>query len=250
METTTTTPVNPLAPRVATNYTLEPDATMRAILEKKASGAKLTPSEGGLMGAFKKKLKATFGGVAAGTESPGVASSAAVASPANNAADAPGDGFPAVPPDSDLVRRTVESLLEGFNGIGNRKLLAAARARGSDDETLRRYQSAKVFGDNRKSLIVSTSPQAFEAMGITNGKAFALSVFWGNIGLGACDFWMAIDELNNMAKRPSDPTQTTASKPSAPVAPSAINPQVPGQPPGLRIPQAEPPPPMQERADD
>ena len=231
------------------DYSFEPDAAMQAIISKRESGAKLTPSEGGKLGQWFKRVKNQFGGPAAGTKDAGSPASAPVVASATPATDAPLDGLPPVPPDADLVRRVTQSLLEGVNNIGHRKLSAAARARGANGETLRRCESAKVFGEDRKTLIVQTAPEAFEAMGITNGKAFALSVFWGNIGLGACDFWLAIDELNNMAK----PAATAPAPQSAPTTPAAtpghITPVSPGQPSSLRIPQAEPPPPFKEKSD-
>ena len=244
MESPTQTPLRPVPAGNPADYSFEPDPAMQAILAKKASGAKLTSSEGGLLGQFKKKLKSAFGSDAAGTPSPAAASSAPVGASPVSPTHAPTACFPAVPPDSELVRRVTGSLLEGVNKIGSRKLTSAARVRGADGETLLRFERAKVFDEDRKTLIMQTAPEAFEAMGVTNGKAFALSVFWGNIGLGACDFWLAIDELNRMEKKEAKPKPTTP----APTTPqSAIEPQVPGQPSGSRIPQAEPPPPFVEK---
>lgn len=95
-------------------------------------------------------------------------------------------------------------------------------------------------------MITSTAPQAFEAMGITNGKAFALSVFWGNIGLGGLDLWLAIDELNNMAKPAPQSKPTPAPQP----APAPTAPQSPTAAETNRIPLAPPPPPMMEKKSD
>lgn len=101
-------------------------------------------------------------------------------------------------------------------------------------------------------MITGTAPQAFAAMGITDGNAFALSVFWGNIGLGACDLWLAIDELNGMTKQPapqSPPPPAPTAPPTAPQSPASVEPQWSGQPTDSRIPKAPPPPPMKEKPD-
>lgn len=181
----------------ATAAAVTPDAQTAAILAKHQAGGKLTPSEGGLLGAFKKKLKAVTGGAASATPQ---TARPVVASPAATA-QAPGPVLAAVPPDPDLVKRTTASVLDSINQIGSRKIVTAAKAVKADNETLARVAGAKVYGEDRKTLIVNTSPEAFAAMGIENGKVFALSVFFGNLALGALDFWQAVDELKDIERR-------------------------------------------------
>lgn len=256
MVTPTTTPQGPAPAGSPAAYTFEPDAEMAAIIAKREAGAKLTPSEGGKLGQWLKKAGKTVGAAAAGIKNAIAPATDSVPTPPVSPTPPPDSGLPSVPPDADLVRGVVRSLLESANDLSARKLSAAARARGADGETLRRMQGAKVFGEARTAMITGTAPQAFAAMGITDGNAFALSVFWGNIALGGCDLWLAIDELNNMAKPAPQPKPTTPPPPAtnaptpAPQSPAAVEPQWSGQPTNSRIPQAPPPPPMMEKKSD
>lgn len=212
METPTGNPGSVQAVGDAAARAVTPDDRTAAILAKHQRKEKLTPSEGGILGQFKKKLKSALGGA----PSPVAAPVRPVGSPATVPVQASAGSLPAVPPSPDLVRGTVRSLIESCNEIGKRKLVRAAQAARATPETIDSFRGKVVFGENRATLIANTSPEAFEAMGITDGKALALSVFWGNIGLGALDLWQALDELKALTER-----NEAANKKSAAPQPAA-----------------------------
>lgn len=197
METPTGNPGSVQAVAEAASRAVTPDERTAAILAKHQRREKLTPSEGGILGQFKKKLKGALGGAPA----PVAPSVSPVASPAVVPVQASAGSLPVVPPSPDLVRGTVKSVLDSCNEIGKRAIVRAAQAARANPETLDAFRGKMVFGENRSTLIVNTAPDAFRAMGIGDGEAFALSIFWGNIGLGALDFWQAIDELKALTER-------------------------------------------------
>ena len=212
------------------------DPVTAEILRKHQAGQKLTPREGGLLGVLKKKLKGAGARPAnpfAPAPAPGSAAPAATP-------PAPGEGVPPTPPDPDLVRRTTASIIDSINEIGARKLVSAAKAVKANPETVGRMARAQVYGENRRTLIVNTSPEAAAAMGITDGKYFALAVFWGNVGLGALDFWQAIDELKQIEDRAAKRDASSVTTPG-PVTPATSQAQAMPIPSSPNQPEGAPP---------
>lgn len=197
METPTVNPpsIPPAGNPAATSVT--PDERTASILARHQRGEKLTPSEGGVLGQFKKKLKAALGGAPVPSDPPARPVSP---SPVVPVSPSPGS-LPSVPPSPGLVRGTVKSLVESANEIAKRKLMRTAQSARANQQTLDALRGKEVIGEDRRTLIVNTSPEAFEAMGITDGKAVALAAFWGTLGLCGLDFWQALDELKELTRR-------------------------------------------------
>jgi pyruvate/2-oxoglutarate dehydrogenase complex dihydrolipoamide acyltransferase (E2) component len=176
-----------------------------------------------MLGALAKKARRLLPGAGSphhGSAQPGPSAGHAPGMAALSPAETSGDSLPVPPPDADLVQRTTDALLKGLNEIGRRKLVKTAAKIGADDKMLDRYRTANVISDDRRHLMVTTAPTAVEAMGITNGKHFALGVFFGNLGLCGVDFWLAVDELNAIADR-IEKKQAQAAPTPTPAAPAS-----------------------------
>lgn len=169
---------------------------------KHASGAKLTSSEGGKLGAFKRKLKSALGVGAPERVEPNPFSPAAVRIPV--AGVAPGQaspvGLPPVPIDPGIASRTALALLGRCDSVTTRWITREARSAGIDGNTLADFAGkASLSGDDRR-LIADLSPDICAELGIDPRK-FPIFVAAGILGAHATSLALAVMELRELKEK-------------------------------------------------
>ena len=220
METTAT--AEPTGPdreeiRAAASAAVAPDAVTAALLAKHSAGEKLTPTEYGKLGAFKKWLK-NFGrkeGPGPGPAQPGPAPGHAPGVAPVAPAQASDGGLPPVPIDAGLVQRTTGAILTRLESIARRYVGNAAREAGATGEILARCDRAAALPKDDRALMVDLSPEVFTSLGI-DPRHYPVAVFFGVLGLWSTDLWLVVQDLRAMKEKKPE-----VSKPEPTILPIA-----------------------------
>ncbi len=195
-------PANPPPPQPAAAIAGTPDPVTAEILRKHESGAKLTSSEGGKLGAFKRKLKSALGVGPAERPEPNPFSPAAVRIPV--AGVAPGQaspgGLPPVPVDPGIASRTALSLLNRCDAVTTRWITREARRAGVEGNTLADFSGKASLSGDDKRLMADLAPDICAELGIDPRK-FPLFVAAGILGAHATSLALAVMELREMKEK-------------------------------------------------
>lgn len=155
------------SPEAAAAAAVTPDAVTAEILRKHTGGEKLTPREGGILGAFRRKLKAATGGPA----NPFGAAPSPAASPVAVPAAASADSLPPVPVDSSLARRTAGSILRRCDAATVRYLEGQARAAQLGAEKVADVAGKARLPMDDQALICDLAPDICAELGIDPRKS-------------------------------------------------------------------------------
>ena len=171
------------------------DPVIADLLRRKSAGEKLTASEHGKIGNWKQRQKLPIGTGPAVAPAPApLAGGASAGAPV---AAAPADVAPLPPGDADLVRGTVAAVLVKINAVGQRHLLAAAKAAGADAAALDRFSRAEVVGEEDRRVLSETAPLVAASAGLDPRKV-PLYAFLGTLGACGLNFYQAIAELKEL----------------------------------------------------
>lgn len=196
--------------RIAAANAVAPDALTAAILAKHSAGEKLSPSEWGTFGAWKKKLSSVFGGkgdAAGGLVKPGPAAGHAPGVATVAAGQASADGVDAVPIDAGLVRRTTDTILTRFESIARKAVTNAAREANAPSEQIDRFDRAVSLPKDHRALMVDLAPDVAASMGL-NPRHYPLGIFLGTFGLWATDIWLVVQEVKALKIEPKKVEQS------------------------------------------
>lgn len=216
MDDTLSAPVAPVAPSApppppaaaevssAAAAAVCADPAIAELLRRKAAGEKLTASEHGRIGNWKQRqrLNTLTGGMPLAAPAAAPVAPAAPGAPVGLApvADA---AAPLSDRDAALVRGTVAAVLAKLNAVGQRHLLAAAKAAGADAATLDRFSRAEVVGDEDRKVLSETAPLVAEGAGLDPRKV-PVYAFFGTLTACGLNFYQAIAELKELqAQKPA-----------------------------------------------
>ncbi len=194
------------------------DPAIAELLRRKAGGEKLTSQEHGRIGAWKSRQIAA-------TARSGVPAAPLALRESGNGAGAPAgtpEADPALaeaeadlvvlpPADADLVRGTVKAVLGKVNAIGQRHLLAAARAAGADAASLDRFSRAEVVSADDQAVLSDTAPLVAASLGV-NPRHVPVAAFFGTLAACGLNFYQAIAELKEIQAKQTKPAATTQQK--------------------------------------
>ena len=174
------------------------DPAIAELLRRKSAGEKLTASEHGRIGNWKQRARlAALSGPAPLPPGPGRSESAPAPSAVPGLAPVADPAALLSPGDADLVRGTVAAVLGKLNAIGQRHLLAAAKAAGADAETLRRFSTAEVVGEDDRKVLSETAPLVAAGAGMDPRK-IPVYAFLGTLASCGVNFYQAIAELKEL----------------------------------------------------
>lgn len=227
------TPLRGPPPGGAPAHAVTPDETTAAILAKHTAGVQLTSSEGGKLGAWKKKLKSLLPGASV----PPVAKSAVVpatgplAVGGGGPAAAPADGLDVIPFDPLVAQRTAAAILRRADAITVRYLERAATEAGATGATLERFRAAGSLPPDDRALICDLAPDAMRELGL-DPRSSPLFTISAVLGLHVTNLWLAIDELKKMrAPAPPPPPPPKPAVPATTTTPPApTTPNLSGKP--------------------
>lgn len=198
---------------------ITPDPVTAEIIRKHTAGQKLTPSEGGKLGAFRRKLKSVVGLGAA--ESAGQNPFAATAGGASlggvAAVEATAGGLPAVPVDDGIARRAVVATLTKISIVEKRWLTREARAVGLGGNALADLVGAAGFTADDTQLIGDLAPDICAELGL-DPRQSPLLVAGAILAAHGCSLLMAVTQLRELKEQ--EARRAAAAKPTeAPNAP-------------------------------
>ena len=210
METNPTPPIapslSPLAsaptPQHAAAAAVSPDPVTADILRRHAAGQKLTPSEGGKLGAFKRKLKSALGVGAPERVEPNPFSASAVRIPVASVASAETSlgGLPPVPVDAGFARRTALVTLNKFDAVTSAWITREARSANITGNTLADLTSKASLAGDDKNLIADLAPDICAELGVDPRKS-PLIVAGAVLAAHGASLLMAVMEIREMKEK-------------------------------------------------
>lgn len=208
METPTSIPPVPGSqpdsgePSRAAAATITPDPVTAEILRKHEAGAKLTPSEGGKLGAFKRKLKSVVGLGAAEPvrQNPFAASGGGAPVGGVASAQASAGGLAPVPVDGGVARRCASAIINRLSSTEKRFLTRKARAVGVDGNALADLTAKAGFDSDDTALISDLAPDVCAELGIDPRRS-ALFTVGTVLSIHGLSLLATVMELNEMAER-------------------------------------------------
>ncbi len=166
------------------------------------AGEKLTPSEGGKLGAWKRKLKSAVGLGAPERPEPNPFSPSAVRIPVAAVAppEASAGGLPAVPVDSGFARRTAIVTLNKIDGVTTRWITREARAAGIEGNALADLTSKASLANDDKQLIGDLAPDICAELGVDPRKS-PLIVAGAVLAAHSASLLMAVMEIRDLKEK-------------------------------------------------
>lgn len=171
------------------------DPVVADLLRRKAGGEKLSPQENGKLGAWKSRQGRAPASAAIPEQAPPSAGGVAPASGAPPEAEVGAVVYS--PADADLVRGTVKAMLGKINAVGQRHLLAAAKAAGADAASLARFSSAEVVSAEDAQVLSETALLVASGIGV-DPKNVPMAAFFGTLAACGLNFYQAIAELKEL----------------------------------------------------
>ncbi len=193
---------NPSTPQHAAARSVTPDAVTADILRRHAAGQKLTPSEGGKLGAFKRKLKSALGVGSPERPEPNPFSASAVRIPVAHVAppEASHGGLPLVPVDAGFARRTAIVTLNKLDGVAAAWITREARAANITGNDLSNLTSKASLANDDKQLIGDLAPDICAELGIDPRKS-PLIVAGAVLAAHGASLFMAVMEIREMKEK-------------------------------------------------
>lgn len=193
---------NPPTPQHAAATAISPDPVTADILRRHAAGQKLTPSEGGKLGAFKRKLKSALGVGSPERPEPNPFSPSAVRIPVASVASVETSigGLPPVPVDAGFARRTAIVTLNKLDGVASAWLTREARAANITGNALADLTSKASLANDDKQLIGDLAPDICAELGIDPRKS-PLLVAGAVLAAHGASLLMAVMEIREMKEK-------------------------------------------------
>ena len=211
------TPFRGPPPGGAPAQAVTPDDQTAAILAKHSAGVQLTSSEGGKLGAWKKKLKSILPGASVPpvARPPVVPAAGPLAVDGGGQVAPPADGLDVVPFDPLVAQRTAAAILRRADAISVRYLERAATEAGATGATLERFRAAGSLPPDDRALICELAPDAMRELGL-DPRSSPLVTISAVLGLHVTNLWLAIDELKKMRAPAPPPPKPAATVPPTP----------------------------------
>jgi hypothetical protein len=188
-------------PAEAAAASVAPDQVTADLLRKHAANEKLSPREYGLLGAMAKKAKNIFAGKAergAQQTQAGNGQPSALAAVAQ--AEAPNNGMAPVPVNPRLVQNCTDLLITETNTFLETLITSRAKRAGATDKSASDIAAQISCPAPSKRIMVETSPQVAEALGI-NDRHFPLFAFFGALTLWGSNAALTVVELGKLEKK-------------------------------------------------